>query len=169
MRIIFNTKIKRTLTSIILCILITLSLTACFGKPKNFFAEELTVTLTVDFKELKNDDFNLYLTCDDLVFTAKKETKADLKSAGYEISNLKAYCDEILNINNVPKEALVKKNDYYYFESSLITNGTKYTYLHFMFENSGNYWTCNFVCKSKDYSKLKKNIFNWADSIKFSK
>lgn len=152
----------------VLLMISTTALSGCFGKPKNFTVDELTITLSVDFVERKNPDFNLYLSCDDIVFSAKKETSSDLEKLGFEIKSLKDYGSEILAQNNVPVSSLVSHNNYYYFTITETNSGAQYTYVHFIFENNKDYWMCNFVCKSKDYSRLKKRIFQWADTVTFS-
>ena len=165
-----NTHINRNHKKIIFSLflfILSFNLCGCFGKPKNFSSDDLTITLTVDFNERKSKDFNLYLSCDDVVFTAKKETASDLEAIGYEVSSLKGYCHELLSLNNQPTSSLIQKNDYYYFVNSEVSGGAKYTYVHFMFEHNKVYWVCNFVCKSKDYSRIEKYIFQWADTITF--
>lgn len=167
---LFKDKFKYSSKYIIyfLIIIMTISLSGCFGKPKNFSVDNLTITLSVDFTERKSNDFDLYLACDDVVFSAKKETSSDLEKLGYEIKSLKDYGTEILAQNNIPASALVNQGNYYYFINTDTNSGAQYTYVHFIYEHNKEYWICNFVCKSKDYSRIKKNIFQWAETVTFS-
>ncbi|MGN0435661.1 MAG: hypothetical protein ACI4D8_03415 [Wujia sp.] len=148
-------------TTVLLCIV----LCSCSVKPKNFTVDELTITLNNNFMESKKDGFTVYITSEDVVFSAVKEETDALEYAGYEISSLKDYSYEIANLNSTPSSALVDKGNYYYFTNSKTVSGAKYTYVHCMFKGENAYWVCEFVCKSKNYDKYKDVIFKWADTI----
>lgn len=145
-----------------------LSLSACSDSPKNFTFEELTVTLTSEYKESSKKDFDMYISSDDVIFSAVKQTTSELDAAGYEIFSLNDFCLEICERNKVASSRLVGRNNYYYFTNSNTVSGAKYTYVHCMFQNKDDYWICEFVCKTKNYERLKSDIMSWADSITFN-
>ena len=151
-----------TLLMLVFCIAM---LTGCGSSPKNFTYNNLTVTLTKAFKEEKHAGFDLYASSETVIFSAVEETEEELEYAGYAIVNLKGYCEEILTLNKVDASALNSRGNYYYFTNKKTISGASYTYVHCMFEGSGSYWVCEFVCKTKDYERLEKKIFKWADSV----
>lgn len=156
---------KKKSLLLILTIFALCTLTACGSNPKNFTSGDLTVTLTSDFTQSKMNEFDLYLTSDLVSFTAKEESVNDLEHAGFEITSLKGYALEIAALNKQNPDTLVDRGSYLYFIDTKENQGAKYTYIHCMFKGSASYWICEFVCKSSDYDKLKKDIFAWADSI----
>ena len=141
------------------------ALSGCSSDPKNFTCGDLTITLTEGFKEETHSGFDAYYSSDNVLFSAIEETEEELQYAGYEITNLKGYCLEIMNQNNVAQSELTERGNYYYFTQTAVKSGAKYTYVHCMFEGHNSYWICEFVCKTKDYDKYEEKIFKWADSI----
>lgn len=109
--------------------------------------------------------FDAYYVSEYVIFSAVEETEEDLQYAGYEITNLSGYCSEILSQNNVSPDKLTSRGNYYYFTSTAVKSGAKYTYVHCMFQGHSSYWICEFVCKTKDYNKYEDEILEWADSI----
>ncbi|MBQ8924492.1 MAG: hypothetical protein IJ053_06820 [Lachnospiraceae bacterium] len=158
-------KIKKTLLTAIVLVLCVTSLTSCNSSPKNFTYNNLTVTLNKSFKEESHAGFDLYAASENVIFSAVEETEEELEYSGYAIINLKAYCDEILILNGVSSNELKQRNDYYYFINTRTISGASYTYVHCMYYGSGSYWICEFVCKTKNYNRYEKRIFNWADSV----
>lgn len=148
---------------ILICMICVLS--GCTASPKTFETDHVKITLTKAFEEGKLNEFDTYLKSDDVVFTAREESISDLEAAGYEISSLHDYCMEVLSVNKVSVKELKESGKYYYFVNTQEVSGTKYTYVHCMFEGTKSYWICEFVCKSKDYDKYEKQIKKWADSI----
>ncbi len=144
------------------------TLSGCADNPKNFTYQELTITLTDDFEWKKDERFDVFLSSENVGFTAVQQTSEMLEYAGYEINSLNDYCQEILSRNNIPKDKLISRNNYYYFTNSQTVNGAKYTYVHCMFTFADSYWVCEFACKSKHYDRLEDKILSWADSITFS-
>ncbi|MCM1084661.1 MAG: hypothetical protein NC393_14415 [Clostridium sp.] len=164
-----NKKIKlKNLYFILILSFVLGTLSGCADNPKSFTQQELTITLTDAFKSEKRDGFDVYLSSENVVFSAVQETSQELELAGYEISSLNDYCQEILALNNTQKDQLISRNNYYYFVNSKTVDGAKYTYVHCMFTFADSYWICEFVCKSKHYNRLEDKILAWADSITFS-
>lgn len=163
-----NKEFKKKISLILVLTFITAILGGCSGNPKNFTSQELTITLTDEFKPEKRSGFDIYLSSENVVFSAVQETSQELELAGYEISSLNDYCSEILTLNKMSKDSLISRNNYYYFVNSATVDGAKYTYVHCLFSFGESYWVCEFVCKSKHYNRLKDDIMNWADSITFS-
>lgn len=155
---------------ILVSVFIMGTLSGCADNPKNFTYQELTITLTDAFELKKYDRFDLYLSSDrdNVAFSAVQETSQELEYEGYEINSLNDYCQTILSLNNIPKDKLISRNNYYYFTNSKTVDGAKYTYVHCMFTFADSYWICEFVCKSKHYDRLEDKILSWADSITFS-
>ena len=140
-------------------------LTGCSKDPKNFTVNQLTITLTEEFEVQENKIFDIYIESNDVGFSAVEETAESLEYAGYEISSLKDYCMEILELNNTPTSELKQRGNYYYFVNSSVKSGASYTYVHCMMEGFNSYWICEFACKTKFYDKYEDDIFKWADSI----
>lgn len=160
--------IKKSILFILTLAVVLGTLSGCADNPKSFTQQELTITLTDAFKLEKRDGFDVYLSSENVVFSAVQETSQELELAGYEISSLNDYCQEILALNNTQKDQLISRNNYYYFTNSKTVDGAKYTYVHCMFTFADSYWICEFVCKSKHYNRLEDKILSWADSITFS-
>lgn len=158
---------KNAVITLLLFTLIALSLSGCQSNPKNFTVDEMTITLTDDFKQSKMNDFDAYFASEDVTFSIKIENTSDLEYMGYEITNLKDYANEICILNGINPDKLNQRNQYYYFANSATKSGAKYTYLHCMLKNNSDYWICEFVCKAKDYNKLEETMLEWADSIVF--
>ncbi len=158
---------KRYAVLSVLLICMAGALCACGHKPKNFTELNLTITLTDAFRVTKNNNFDIYISSDDVVFSAVQETAQELEYAGYEIQSLKDYCEEILSLNSTSKDALKSRNNYYYFTNTRTVDKAKYTYVHCMFENGDSFWICEFACKSKNFNRLEDKILAWADSITF--
>ncbi len=159
-----HNKRKQSILALLIA-LCTVLLCACSSDPKNFTVGDITITLTKAFKENKMNEFDAYITSSSVSFTAKKETINSLEHAGYEINSLDDYALEIVEANQKSKNDLKKRGNYIYFLSEGTKSGAKYTYVHCLFKGSGEYWICEFVCKSSDYSKLESNILGWADTI----
>lgn len=162
-------KFKSSISLLLVSMLLMSTLTGCTPNPKNFSTSQLTVTLNDSFTERSSDDYELYVTCDDVGFSAKEETDQELQLAGYELISLSDYADEILRLNGDEGIQLSQRDDYYYFITSETVKGAKYTYIHCMYEGDNSFWVCQFVCKSKDYKRLKDDIFAWADSVTITK
>ena len=162
-------KSYKIFTITILTILTLFCLTGCSSNPKNFTVNDITITLTSDFEKGKLEEFDVYITSDDVSFTANEESEEQLQYAGYEIANLKDYSSEIAILNGASPSSLTQRDDYYYFSSTKTISGAKYTYVHCLFEGNNSYWMCEFACKTKDYDHYKDDIFEWADSITIKK
>lgn len=158
---------KKRLLAVLFILLLLLC--GCSSDPKNFSVQELTITLTKEFTEAPLSMFDIYLESDDVLFSAVKEYASDFEYLGYEIASLKDYSLEIVELNEASPSALKTRNNYYYFINTGISAGASYTYVHCMFEGTGSYWVCEFVCKTKNYDHLEDKIFQWADSIVISK
>ncbi len=163
-----KSNVQKYILFILVSVFIMGTLSGCADNPKTFTQQELTITLTDAFKSEKRSGFDVYLSSENVVFSAVQETSQELELAGYEISSLNDYCQEILSLNNTPKDKLISRNNYYYFTNSKTVDGAKYTYVHCMFTFADSYWICEFVCKSKHYDRLEDKILSWADSITFS-
>ncbi len=163
-----KSNVQKYILFILVSVFIMGTLSGCADNPKTFTQQELTITLTDAFKSEKRSGFDVYLSSENVVFSAVQETSQELELAGYEISSLNDYCQEILSLNNTPKNKLISRNNYYYFTNSKTVDGAKYTYVHCMFTFADSYWICEFVCKSKHYDRLEDKILSWADSITFS-
>lgn len=157
---------KRVLPAVVLlCSLCFLC--GCAANPKNFSLSGLTITLTDDFEVGKANAFDIYIKSEDVIFTAVEETTSELEYAGYEISSLSDYADEIIKLNSASSSSLQTRNDYKYFVTKKTVSGASYTYVHCIFKNADAYWVCEFACKTKNYDKLDDKILSWADTIKF--
>lgn len=166
MKHISNKRKNIVFSMLLICSMLLLC--GCSSDPKNFSEAGITITLTNAFKVEKNDNFDVYIASEDVVFSAVQETSTQLELSGYEISSLNDYCQEILTLNDTPKDKLQKRNNYYYFTNSKTVSGAKYTYVHCMFSDADSYWICEFVCKSKSYDKLEDKLLSWADTIVFT-
>lgn len=165
-------KLKTIKSSILLCmitILLLTSLTGCAPNPKNFSTSKITITLDETFTKHTSNSYEIYASSDDVAFTATEETEQELQLAGYELITLADYADEILSLNGDEGIKLTQRDDYYYFITSETVKGAKYTYIHCMYEGHDSFWVCQFACKSKDYKRLKDDLFLWADSITIAK
>lgn len=160
-------KAKKKAVGLLVLALTAILLYGCSKNPKNFTVDEMTITLTEDFKKSKMNDFDAYFVSDDVTFSIKIENASDLEYQGYEIANLKDYANEICALNGIKTENLKQRNQYYYFSNSATVSGAKYTYLHCMLKNNSDYWICEFVCKARDYKNLEETMLKWADSIVF--
>lgn len=159
---------KKTLLSILLTFIL-IFVCGCASDPRNFSEGDLTITLTKEFQESSRTGFDIYLESDDVLFSAVKEYASDFEYSGYEITSLKDYSLEIIDLNGASSNSLQQRNDYYYFVNTGTSAGANYTYVHCMFEGRGTYWVCEFVCKTKNYDHYKDKIFRWADSIVISR
>lgn len=160
-------KVIKTSTILLLIALLSTFLYGCSSNPKNFTVDEMTITLTEDFRQSKMSGFDAYIVSDDVTFSVKIENSSDLEYQGYEIANLKDYADEICALNDIDTGNLQQRGQYYYFSNSATVSGAKYTYLHCMLKYNSDYWICEFVCKAKDFKNLEESMLEWADSIVF--
>lgn len=158
----------KLLSMVLLCVCTLTLLCGCQANPKNFSVSNMTITLTDNFEIGKADIFDIYIKSDDVIFTAVEETTSELEYAGYEISSLADYADEIAKLNNAKSTSLQTRNNYKYFVSKNTVSGASYTYVHCILKNADSYWVCEFACKTKNYDKLKDDILEWADSITFN-
>lgn len=160
-------KARKKAVFLLLIVMTASLLYGCGSNPENFTVNEMTITLTDDFKQSKMKGFDAYIVSDDVTFSVKVENASDLEYQGYEIANLQDYANEICTLNGIKSENLVQRNQYYYFSNSATVSGAKYTYLHCMLKHNSNYWICEFVCKARDYKHLEESMLQWADSIVF--
>lgn len=151
------------LNTIIVLMIVTLS--GCSAKPKNFTVNGLTITLTEEFSVGSAANYDVYISNDDVSFSAVEEDADTLEYAGYEIASLNDYSLEILELNKASKDSLIKRDNYYYFTNTSTKSGASFTYVHCMFKGNSSYWVCEFVCKTKDYKRLENKILGWADTI----
>ncbi len=162
----FHKKLKKCILATLLIMLVG-ALAGCSPNPQNFTYDKLTVTLNQSFEERQASSIGLdyYLVSDDVSFSVKEETNDELESAGYEILTLADYSQQLFDLNGSKGTSLNKRDNYYYFITSSIQNNAKYTFVHCIYEGTNSYYICDFTCKSKDYKRLKEDIFAWADSI----
>lgn len=162
-------KFKASLVLGLVLVILVCTLTGCTPNPKNFSTTKITITLDESFTQRSATSYELYISSEDVSFTAREETMEQLELAGYEIISLQDYAKEIHSLNAAEGVSLNQRDDYYYFTTSQTANGAKYSYIHCIFEGDNSFWVCQFVFKSKDYKRLSEDVLAWADSIEITK
>lgn len=166
-------KLIKTLLSIV-CVIIGIA----FGylltsgklfppKDKVFESHGITVTLNDDFYEKEYLGFQVAYLSDKSFFAANREEKSLFYGTG--INNLKNYINAVLELNN--KKSVIKEGvtsngqQYFYAKYTSEVDGDSFSYYLVTFEGENHYYTINFGCRTKDFSKFEYQYEDWAKTI----
>lgn len=136
-------------------------------KDKVFKSHGITVTLNDDFREKEYLGFQVAYLSEKSFFAANREDKSLFIGTG--INNLKGYINAVLKLNNKSstiKEGVTSEGQkYFYAKYTSEVDGDSFSYYLVTLEGDNHYYTINFGCRSKDYSKLENQYEDWAKTI----
>lgn len=136
-------------------------------KDKVFESHGITVTLNDDFYEKEYLGFQVAYLSDKSFFAANREEKNLFSGTG--IYNLKTYTNAVLELNN--KKSEIKEwvtsegQTFYSAKYTSVVDGDSFSYYLVTLEGESHYYTINFGCRTKDFSKFENQYIEWAKTI----
>jgi len=135
--------------------------------PENFYAEEMTLTLTDEFIEVDVAQYTAsYATEDVAVFVLREDFSlmADLSSY-----TLEGYMDLTIKANNFSPSDIEKLADplgFAYEYTNPETNDT-YRYFAYVYKSDEAFWLVQFATLAEDVDEYESIITEWASSVTF--
>lgn len=153
--------------SVLLTLLLTLTMSfACsFGGAKKFSKAGATITLTNRFIEKEIVSQTAYFESTEMVVTLLKEEFTLF--AGLKSWTLEKYAETTIAGNGLKAETVKTEKPYVYFEYEKTVSGNDYKYLATCHKADDAFWLIQFGCFSKNYDKLREDMFKYADSVTF--
>jgi len=143
---------------------------------KKFTHENMTITLTKDFKKLEkgtkdfeavtNNKFEFYFSDDTVAVFGNRETydESPLLSA----FTLKECADTLLHQLKLEDETELRAGpSYFYFDYEQTVNNKAVTYYVFVYLDTKGFWYFNFSCPTNLLEQKEAEIFKYADSVTF--
>ncbi len=136
-------------------------------KTKEYSLNGVHITMEDGMKEEKDEDYTVFLSNDNYIFSALKESITILSSVGLdENSTVLDYTKLVLKANDFNKTPIEKDGLTYYTYDSTV-EGTKFFYSTFTYKTEDAFWLVNFACLYKDKSKYESKFIKWAKTIQF--
>lgn len=136
--------------------------------PKNFSADNMSITLTDDFKE---NDVGNYTA----VYDSKKVAVFVLKESfsfveGFENYTLEQYAALVISSNNLgdPEIKTVDGLTVFEYESQNPETKDTYKYFTYVYKASDAFWMVQFAVRDKVANEYAPKIAEWAKSVEFS-
>lgn len=142
--------------------------TGCGAKEKTITEDDMTITLTEDFKKSSLANATWYYESTNALVMGIRETKDELEHTGLEVNSLNDYASAVIETNGLSSVTAKERGDYLYFEYDKTIGGTKYSYMTCLYDHNEEYWMINFACYEQRYDKLKDDFLEWADSVSFN-
>lgn len=139
------------------------------SKPKTFSDEGMSITLTEAFIEA---DYEGYTTCYDstnvAVFVIKEEFSL---MEGLEDYTLVQYGELVAGNNGLDASALKITDELLYFDYDYTVPDSNQTYMYysFLYKAEDAFWIVQFATLEENEEYYLDDIFEWADSVEFTK
>ena len=156
---------KKVLVTMVLIVAV-LSLTGCKAKRYSDLGG-MSISMSEDMRAVKNKNATWAMTNGYINAVGIRTDSDDLEKSGLEVNSLSDYVAAYIKGNDIPDTVTVNTEDnYIYFTYD--NKESKLTYVNFFYDNEDYYWLVSFACPmGKTYDLYRKDIFKWADSVKF--
>ncbi|MBR2043059.1 MAG: hypothetical protein IJ946_01830 [Clostridia bacterium] len=159
---------KRIIAAVLLFVMV-FTFAGCKVKDAVFTCQELSITLTEEFKETQIEG---YTTCFDsadvAVFVLKEEFSL---MVGFEDYTLDQYADLVLQANKHRNPETVKIDGlgncikYTFYNEELKQD---YTYLAMLYKADTAFWMVQFTCKTEEYPQREAFFIERAKTVTFN-
>ncbi|MBR1811114.1 MAG: hypothetical protein IJ766_05650 [Clostridia bacterium] len=144
------------------------SLTSAKNVPKDFYAEGMHITLTSNFSETEDENF-------DAVFESRRVAVLCVKDPfdlyeGFENYTLAQYGNMVLRNNDFDASVQLQNEDgltYFNYQYTDPDSGNSYVYFVVTYKAPDGFWLVHFVTAEDDFSQYLSSIMNWAKSVEF--
>lgn len=138
----------------------------CFGSPKTFSKEGMSIELTDQFVEKEYISMTCYYESPEMIVTVLKEEFS--LNPSVESWTLTKYAQTVVSVNGLTDVEISKSEQgYAFFEYSKTVSGKDYTYFATCHKSEDAFWLIQFACFTKNYDSQKSNMEKYADSITF--
>lgn len=137
-------------------------------KEKTFSSDEMTITLTNEFKKAEADGYiDVYDSKKIAVFSLKEEFAL---FDGLENYTPKQYCDMAIQNNNLESSKTKTSDGLTYFEYDAVNTDTNKTYHYFVYvyKTDDAFWMVQFALLKQNADKYAPKIAKYAKSIVFA-
>lgn len=136
------------------------------GKPKDFSAKGMTITLTDEFKAASYEGFTQGYESNSAVMFALKEDFAGF--AGFEDYSLEDYAQLVAQANHVdPSTVKTGQGFLYYSFVNQGSDGTEFYYVATLHKGTDAFWLIQFATPAADQDKMHDQFLTWAGSVRF--
>ena len=150
---------------LILLLVCVLCLTGCAPEPAapSYAFDDLSIQIPEDFINLSEESFaqdlNFVFGRDPIAFNGLREEKATFEAYGLEM-DLERYAKLLIAANNQACQPTQTDGIWNFsYEAG------EMTYVVTLWETEEAYWTVQGYCPTKDYHKVKKDIWNILSSV----
>lgn len=134
---------------------------------KTFTAEDISITLTDEFKVYTTEDFDAAYESDHTLVILQEDKFYWIE--GSEDYTTKQYAELFIEFNelDVPEGIeTIDGIDCFVYEEDV--DGEVYSYFAFVYKTDDAFWTVQFATPATNYQKLRSNYIKWAKTVKFS-
>ncbi len=151
-------------TALLICSLSLL--VGCSVKPKSFTAEEMTVTLTSRFREVKQTGCTAMFSSRKEVVFVFRESISSLADKGItEASTLKEYAAVIIANNSLSDVTVEESDSLTYFTYEKEGDGKPFRYLAVVYKSTNAFWLVQFAAEADAFQQ--QNFIAYAQSVAF--
>lgn len=145
----------------------TARLSAGSDDPKVFTVENLSITLTEQFRKTSVEGFTGAWQTGDVMALALQE-KFTL-APGIEDYSLQQYAQLVLQANGQPEGSLKQEGGLIWFEYDWTNTEVKETYHYFvyLYKSRDAFWLVQFATVAEDAAEYAGQIAQWAESVTF--
>ena len=154
----------------IMLLLLGLLFTGCgFSNKQTVKSEDMQIELPRDFQKSTMADTSWYYkSMNGPEALGIRTKKSDLEKMGFESDSVNDYVTNYIKANEIQGNPVVEsKNNYLTFTYSKKVNGTKYSYVYYIFENGDEYWLVSFSCYADVLKEYHKTFDAAAKSVEF--
>ena len=150
---------------ILLLLVCVLCLTACGAEETTVphAYEDLTIRIPTDYIDLSDEDFaeglDFVFGLDPIAINGLREEKATLEAYGLEV-DLQRYAKLLIAANNQSCQPTQTDGIW-----NFTYEANDMTYVVTLWETEDAFWTVQAYCPTKDYPKVKKDIWNILSSV----
>ena len=135
-------------------------------KPKTFTYQDMSITLTNQFRETEFEGFDVcYDSSRAAVFVLHEPFAL---AEGFEDYTLEEYAQLVIDVNELDDTQVRIRDGHTYFEyDAVVDNGTTYRYHAFAFKTDKAFWLVQIAVSADQATKEEDAIWSWANSVTF--
>ncbi len=171
-------RLKRILLSICICLGVLCALFGCGEENSTgkFEKDGLSITLTSNFSAGQKEGYTAYYQSSQMVVATKKEPFASFENVTRDLSlcstaeyvaDLEAEWYRKQSINSW-QGGVVEENGLVYFTYEDDEFGDGFKVCCFGYKSADAFWSVRFGCEATNYEGLKKDIFDYAKTVKLN-
>ena len=135
-------------------------------KPKTFTYQDMSITLTNQFRETEFEGFDVcYDSTRAAVFVLHEPFAL---AEGFEDYTLEEYAQLVIDVNELDDTQVRIRDGHTYFEyDAVVDSGTTYRYCAFAFKTDEAFWLVQIAVSADQVTKEEDAIWSWANSVTF--